>query len=117
MKEDLAGGKLPSDDFGVNAAWWWIMILSLNINNAMKTLVLGKSWITRRMKAIRFHLINIPARILERSRQLFVRLPKNHPCFGWLLDIRTKIEMLGNVNTLNTWHLFVVLRVELVGHG
>ena len=24
MKEDLAGGKLPSDDFGENAAWWWI---------------------------------------------------------------------------------------------
>ena len=95
MKEDLAGGKLPSDEFGTNAAWWWIMILSLNLNNAMKTLVLGKSWITRRMKTIRFHLINIPARILERSRQLFVRLPKNHPCFDWLLDIRTKIAMLA----------------------
>jgi hypothetical protein len=27
MKEDLAGGKLPSNDFGENAAWWWIMIV------------------------------------------------------------------------------------------
>ena len=27
MKEDLAGGKLPSSVFGENAAWWWIMIL------------------------------------------------------------------------------------------
>ncbi len=26
MKEDLAGGKLPSGAFGGNAAWWWIMI-------------------------------------------------------------------------------------------
>ena len=25
MKEDLAGGTLPSGDFGENAAWWWIM--------------------------------------------------------------------------------------------
>ena len=25
MKEDLAGGKLPSNDFGQNAAWWWIL--------------------------------------------------------------------------------------------
>jgi hypothetical protein len=24
-KEDLAGGTLPSGDFGENAAWWWIM--------------------------------------------------------------------------------------------
>ena len=32
MKEDLAGGKLPSSDFGENAAWWWIMILAFNLN-------------------------------------------------------------------------------------
>ena len=24
MKEDLAGRKLPSGKFGVNAAWWWV---------------------------------------------------------------------------------------------
>lgn len=91
MKDDLAGGKLPSDDFGVNAAWWWIMILSLNLNAAMKRLVLGKSWIPKRMKAIRFHLINLPARVMKRSRELFVRLPKNHPCVDWLITIRARI--------------------------
>jgi len=40
MKNDLAGGKLPSGNFGANAAWWWIMILTLNLNEAMKRLVL-----------------------------------------------------------------------------
>jgi hypothetical protein len=25
MKEDLAGGRFPSSDFGENACWWWIM--------------------------------------------------------------------------------------------
>jgi len=91
MKEDLAGGKLPSDDFGVNAAWWWIMVLALNLNAAMKSLVLGKTWIAKRMKAIRFHLINLPARVMERSRELLVRLPKNHPCLDWLVSIRARI--------------------------
>lgn len=91
MKEDLAGGKLPSDDFGVNAAWWWIMVLALNLNGAMKSLVLGKAWLSKRMKAIRFYLINLPARVMERSRELLVRLPKNHPCFDWLLSIRARI--------------------------
>ena len=43
MKEDLAGGKLPSDDFGENAAWWWIMILAMNLNSIMKQVALGKS--------------------------------------------------------------------------
>ena len=42
MKEDLAGIKLPSKYFGENAAWWWIVILALNLNAAMKSLVLGR---------------------------------------------------------------------------
>ena len=98
MKDDLAGGKLLSDDFGANAAWWWIIILALNLNAAMKKLVLGKSWISKRMKAIRFSLINLPARVMERSRELLVRLPKNHPCFDWLLMIRAKIATLASAS-------------------
>ena len=58
MKEDLAGGRLPVGEFGENAAWWWIMVLAFNLNAVMKTLVLGGSWVNKRMKAIRFHLIN-----------------------------------------------------------
>jgi hypothetical protein len=54
MKDDLAGGKLPPADFGENAAWWWIMILALNLNAMMKKLVLGESWQPKRMKAVKF---------------------------------------------------------------
>lgn len=36
MKDDLAGGRLPSDSFGVNPIWWWIMILALHLNAVMK---------------------------------------------------------------------------------
>jgi len=96
MKEDLAGGKLPSGEFGENAAWWWIMVLALNLNQAMKALVLGKNWICKRMKAIRFSLINLPARVMERSRQLFVRLAKNHASFEWLIEIRERIAALAS---------------------
>jgi hypothetical protein len=95
MKEDLAGGKLPSNDFGENAAWWWIMILALNLNAAMKRLVLGQSWVPKRMKAIRFALINLPAQVVDHSRYLLVRLNKGHRSLRWLLDIRAKIAMLS----------------------
>jgi len=40
FKDALAVGKLPSDDFGENAAWWWIMILALNLNAMMKKLAM-----------------------------------------------------------------------------
>jgi hypothetical protein len=95
MKDDLAGGKLPSNDFGENAAWWWIMILALNLNAAMKRLVLGQSWVAKRMKAIRFALINLPAQVVDHSRCLLVRLSKGHRSLRWLIDIRAKIAMLS----------------------
>jgi len=94
MKEDFAGGKLPSDDFGENAAWWWIMILAMNLNSIMKQVVLGKSWMSRRMKAIRFSFINIPGRIVERSRELMIRLVKGHQAFALFLEARSRIMNL-----------------------
>jgi hypothetical protein len=72
------------------------MVLALNLNQAMKALVLGKNWICKRIKAIRFSLINLPARVMERSRQLFVRLAKNHASFEWLIEIRARIAALAS---------------------
>ena len=88
MKEDLAGGKLPSADFGENAAWWWIMILAFNLNAAMKQLALGESWATKRMKALRFSLISLPGRVIDHARELVIRLVKGHPSLEVLLDAR-----------------------------
>ncbi|MEI9479401.1 MAG: IS1380 family transposase [Deltaproteobacteria bacterium] len=92
MKSDFAGGKLPSGDFGENAAWWWIMILAMNLHTAMKRLVLGTSWASRRMKAIRFSFINIPGRIVERSHELIIRLVKGHPAMELYLEARRRIR-------------------------
>lgn len=94
MKEDLAGGKLPSGLFGANAAWWQIMILAFNLNVAMKRLVLGGDWVNRRMKAIRFWLINLPGRVLEHGRQLFVRLTGGHPSNEILFEARRRMVCL-----------------------
>jgi hypothetical protein len=97
MKEDLAGGKLPSSDFGENAAWWWIMILAFNLNSAMKQLVLRGSWVAQRMKAIRFALIGLPGRVMSHARGLIVRLVKNHPSLGVLVNARQRIMGLDYV--------------------
>ncbi len=99
MKDDLAGGKLHSGDFGENAAWWWIMMLSLNLNGIMKKLVLGASWVKKRMKAIRFSLINIPGRLINHARSLLLRLPKEHPSFDLLIKARIKIAKLQPLPT------------------
>jgi hypothetical protein len=95
MKEDLAGGKLPSSAFGENAAWWWIMILAFNLNSAMKRLVLQGAWVAQRMKAIRFSLIGLPGRVINHARGLIVRLVKNHPSLVVLVNARQRIMELG----------------------
>jgi hypothetical protein len=94
MKEDLAGGKLPSSEFGENAAWWWIMILAFNLNSAMKQLVLQGTWVAQRMKAIRFSLIGLPGRVMSHARGLIVRLVKNHPSLAVLVNARQRIMEL-----------------------
>jgi hypothetical protein len=94
MKEDLAGGKLPSSSFGENAAWWWIMILAFNLNSAMNRLVLEGSWVAKRMKAIRFSLIGLPGRVMSHARGLIIRLVKDHPSFEILVNARQRIMEL-----------------------
>jgi hypothetical protein len=94
MKEDLAGGRLPSGHFGVNAAWWHIMIIALNLNSAMKRLVLGGTWVSKRMKAIRFSLINLPGRVIDHARGLIVRLTGGHASNEILIEMRRTILSL-----------------------
>jgi hypothetical protein len=95
MKDDLAGGRLPSWNFGANAAWWAIMILSFNLHSAMKRLALGGDWKTKRLKAIRFALINLPGRVVRHARRLVIRLPGEHPSLKLLLDARRTILALA----------------------
>jgi len=50
MKSDLAGGQLPSGLFGVNAAWWAIVVLAFNLNALMTHLVPPEGWAHKRRK-------------------------------------------------------------------
>jgi len=72
MKNELTGGQFPSNKFGVNAFWWLMMILSLNIIQIYKNLVLDNRWKTRKMKTFRLHFIYIVGRLTQRSRSLFI---------------------------------------------
>jgi hypothetical protein len=94
MKDDLAGGRLPSWKFGANAAWWQMMLLALNLNAVLKRHVLGGTWVNRRMKAIRFGLIRIAGWVTQHARRLEVRLSAGHPAMRWLLEARRKIACL-----------------------
>lgn len=94
QKEDLAGGQLPSADFGENAAWWWVMILAFNLNTLMKRLVLGDGWTRRRMKALRFHLIDVAGTLLNHAGQFIMKLNVTPDIFRKLQDVRRAIRAM-----------------------
>ena len=95
LKSDLAGGQLPSGLFGANAAWWALAILSLNLNAAMKQLVLGKDWIAKRMKAVRFHLIGLSGRVVSHARKLIIRLGAGAEAMTTFINARQTIRALA----------------------
>jgi hypothetical protein len=100
MKSDLAGGQFPSAQFGANAAWWQIMILAFNLNSLMKRLALPESWGSKRLKALRFGLINQAGRVIQHSRQLLIRLSRNNPAYLIFLGIRQRLRQIQKADLL-----------------
>jgi hypothetical protein len=94
MKNDLAGGQFPAAQFGANAAWWQIMILAFNLNSLMQSLALPESWSSKRLKALRFGLINQAGRVVRHSHQMFIRLSHNNPVYLILYGLRQRLREL-----------------------
>jgi len=92
QKNDLAGGQLPSCYFGTNAAWWQIMILSFNLNRLMQIAALPEGLKEKKMKALRFHFINIPGRLVRHARQVWVRVERH--AYDLFQRIRNSIACL-----------------------
>ena len=95
LKRDLAAGRLPSGLFGANAAWWSIATLAFNLNSAVKQLGMGGECLNKRLKAVRFGLVNLPGRMVRHGRRLIIRLAGDHPSYGLLIGMRRSILALA----------------------
>jgi len=94
IKNDLAGRVLPAGDFGANAAWWWVVVLTFNLLTAMKRLALGDKWLPKRMKAIRFHIIALPGQVVRHARAVTLKLGASQASFELFIRIRKAIASL-----------------------
>jgi hypothetical protein len=61
----------------------------------MKRLALDKRWARTRMKALRFHLIGLPGRVVSHARKLIIRLGGGAEVLATLLDARRAIRALA----------------------
>jgi hypothetical protein len=73
LKSDLAGGSLPSNKFGANAAWWSVAVLAHNLHALLEKLAMPKGLVGSRFKKLRYHLINVPARLVTHARSCCIR--------------------------------------------
>ena len=94
MKNDLAGGQLPSGQFGANAAWWGITVLAYNLNSLMKRLVMPEGWAPKRLKAVRFGFITLAGRVMTHARQLIIRVSGGPSADELLLEVRRRLRAL-----------------------
>lgn len=71
-------------------------MLAFNLNSIMKRLALGEDWRGRRLKNIRFNIVNLPGRVINHARTLLIRLNAEHPSHQLLLRIRQRLLALAN---------------------
>jgi hypothetical protein len=77
VKNELGGGHVPSQRFGVNSAWFKLSLLTYNIISAMKGLCLEEPERTARMKRFRLLFIHVAGRMNRNDCVMGLRLCNN----------------------------------------
>jgi hypothetical protein len=74
VKNELGGGQMPSQRFGVNGAWFKLALLAYNVVSAMKGLCLEGEERTVRLKKFRLLMINLAGRMNRNNCVMGLRL-------------------------------------------
>ncbi|MHB1840100.1 MAG: transposase, partial [Acidobacteriaceae bacterium] len=74
LKNELAGGVMPSKYFGANAAWLRLAVISYNVLTALKRIALPAELLRARPKRLRFLIINTAGRLVQHARKMRLRL-------------------------------------------
>jgi len=74
VKNELGGGHLPSQRFGVNSAWFKLSLVTYNIISAIKGLCLEEPERTARMKRFRLLVIHVAGRMNRNDCVMGLRL-------------------------------------------
>jgi len=76
-KNDLAAGTLPCAEFGANAAWYRLSLLTYNVLSALKTLSLPPTLHDARPKRLRLWVFSIGAELISHARRLYARVSES----------------------------------------
>ena len=85
LKNALAAGRLPSQKFGANAAWFAIQALSFNVLSALRAAAPDPELSNAQIKRLRYRLLLVGARLTRFSRKITLRFAAPR---AWVTMIR-----------------------------
>jgi hypothetical protein len=74
LKNDFGGSHVPSYLFGVNAAWWNIAVLSMNVSSVMKKFFMPSKYASYRMKTLRHVFFTLVGKVVTHARRKILKL-------------------------------------------
>lgn len=94
LKNELAAGVLPCGQFGANAAWYRLNVLTHNVLAAMKALVLPPALSAARPKRLRYSVFTMAGRLVSHAGRLLLRVGRTAEEVAGLLQARRQIVQL-----------------------
>jgi len=82
--------KLPSGDFGGNALYFGIGILTYNLFIAQKRLTMPKDWRAKTIKSIRWLLIQVAGNLVHHGRRLTLKIAASMEKYKIYLEMRRR---------------------------
>jgi hypothetical protein len=79
IKNDYAATGIRTNDFWANDALFQTGLIAYNLLNCIRRLALPKGLRTARIKRIGLLLLHMPANVVCRSRQLLIKIKRDHP--------------------------------------
>jgi hypothetical protein len=79
IKNDYAATGIRTNDFWANDALFQTGLIAYNLLNCIRRLTLPKGLRTARIKRIGLLLLHMPANVVCRSRQLLIKIKRDHP--------------------------------------
>ena len=93
VKNELGGGHMPSQRFGVNTAWFKMALLTYNLVSAIRGLALEGEDRTARMKKLRLLLIHVAGRMNRNNCVMGLRLCHNRPAMARMQKVWEVFEL------------------------
>ncbi len=95
IKTGIGMEQMPTGDFGANAVYFGIGILTYNLFIAQKYFTMPVEWANKTIKSIRWLLVEVVGKVLERSRQMTLKIAATVEKYRIYAEMRQRLCQLA----------------------